>query len=49
MLEDRGTSKIIRPKKDEAADDGEKCIIKSFVMVLYISNQGRPIACTGKW
>jgi hypothetical protein len=48
MFEDKGMSKIIRPKKDEAADDGEECIMKSFVIVLYISNQGNLIACAGK-
>jgi hypothetical protein len=36
MFEDKGTSKMIRPKKDEAADYGEKCIMKSFVIVEYI-------------
>jgi hypothetical protein len=48
MFEDQGMSKIIRLKKDEAADDGEKCIMKGFVIVLCISNQGRHIACNGK-
>lgn len=48
MFKDKVMSKIIGPKKDEAANDGEKCIMKSFVIVLYLSNQGRHVACTGK-
>jgi hypothetical protein len=48
MFEDKRMNKLMRPKKDEAANDGEKSIMKSFVIVQYISHQGRHIACTGK-
>jgi hypothetical protein len=48
LFEDEVVSKIIGCRRDEAANGGEKCMMKSFVIILYILSQGKHVACIGK-